>query len=163
MCGIVGFIAKNESGLKWRQHLHDATGALVLRGPDAQNFFEEGQVSFGHCRLSIIDLSEIANQPMFDVSKRYVIIYNGEIFNFKSLKENLEKEGVSFITHSDTEVLLQLYIKHKAEMLNLLNGFFAFAIYDREEKIVFIARDRFGVKPLFYYEDENVLAFASEM
>ncbi|HYV91706.1 MAG TPA: asparagine synthase (glutamine-hydrolyzing) [Chitinophagales bacterium] len=163
MCGIVGLIAKNESGQRWMQHLHPATQSLLLRGPDAQNFFEEEHIGFGHCRLSIIDLSETANQPMFDESKRYVIIYNGEIFNFKPLRKNLEEEGISFVTNSDTEVLLQLYIRYKAGMLELLNGFFAFAIYDREKQSVFIARDRFGVKPLFFYEDENVLAFASEM
>jgi len=163
MCGIVGLIAKNESGQQWMQHLHPATETLLLRGPDAQNFFEEEHIGFGHCRLSIIDLSETANQPMYDASNRYVIIYNGEIFNFKELRKNLEQDGVSFKTNSDTEVLLQLYMKHGMEMLQLLNGFFAFAIYDREKKIVFIARDRFGVKPLVYYEDENVLAFASEM
>src|SRR6476620_1565612 len=126
MCGIVGIIAKNDSRNRM-QHLHAATQALALRGPDAQNFFEEEQVGFGHCRLSIIDLSETANQPMFDEGKRYVIIYNGEIFNFKELRKNLEQEGISFVTNSDTEVLLQLYMKHKTGMLNFLNGFFAFA------------------------------------
>lgn len=163
MCGIVGVIAKNDTGKNWMQFLPAATHSIERRGPDAQNFFEEEQIGFGHCRLSIIDLSETANQPMFDEDKRYVIIYNGEIFNFKELRKNLEQQGISFVTNSDTEVLLKLYMKHKAGMLNFLNGFFAFAIYDREKKIVFIARDRFGVKPLFYYENENVLAFASEM
>lgn len=163
MCGIVGVVAKNEAGKNWMEFLPAAAHSLERRGPDAQNFFEEEKIGFGHCRLSIIDLSETANQPMFDESKRYVIIYNGEIFNFKLLRKNLEQEGISFVTNSDTEVLLQLYKKHKAGMLQLLNGFFAFAIYDREEKIVFIARDRFGVKPLFYYEDDNVVVFASEM
>lgn len=163
MCGIVGVIAKNDTGKNWMQFLPAAAHSLERRGPDAKNFFEEEQVGFGHCRLSIIDLSETANQPMYDEGKRYVIIYNGEIFNFKELRKNLEQQGILFVTNSDTEVLLQLYMKHKAAMLNYLNGFFAFAIYDREKKIVFIARDRFGVKPMVYYEDENVLAFASEM
>src|SRR6185503_3030634 len=115
MCGIVGLIAKNESGKEWMQHLHPATTSLLLRGPDARNFFEEEDIGFGHCRLSIIDLSEIANQPMFDENKRYVIIYNGEIFNFKSLRKDLEQGGISFVTNSDTEVLLKLYKKHGVE------------------------------------------------
>ena len=163
MCGIVGVIAKDDTGKNWLKFLPVATHSLEKRGPDAQNFFEEEKIGLGHCRLTIIDLSETANQPMFDESKRYVIIYNGEIFNFRSLRKNLEQEGVSFVTNSDTEVLLQLYIKHKAGMLKLLNGFFAFAIYDKEKKTVFIARDRFGVKPLVFYEDDNVLVFASEL
>lgn len=163
MCGIAGVIAKKDEGKSWMPFVSAATHALESRGPDDQNFFEEGSVSFGHCRLSIIDLSERANQPMHDELNRYVIIYNGEIFNFRSLRKDLEQEGISFTTNSDTEVLLKLYARHSREMLSLLNGFFALAIYDRRKKTCFIARDRFGVKPLFYYEDENVLAFGSEI
>jgi len=163
MCGIVGLIAKSEPGLNWLDHLPAATNALKLRGPDAQNFFREDRIGFGHCRLSIIDLSEAANQPMYDESNRYVIIYNGEIFNFKELRKSLEQQGASFKTNSDTEVLLLLYKNHGKEMLQFLNGFFAFAIYDRQEKSCFIARDRFGVKPLVYYQDDSHFVFASEL
>jgi asparagine synthase (glutamine-hydrolysing) len=100
---------------------------------------------------------------MWDESKRYCIIFNGEIFNFQELKESLEKKGVSFRSHSDTEVLLQLYIHEKENCLNKLNGFFAFCIYDRQEQSFFIARDRYGIKPLLYLFDEDKLIFSSEM
>ncbi|MCY7410863.1 MAG: asparagine synthase (glutamine-hydrolyzing) [Chitinophagales bacterium] len=163
MCGIAGIVAKKNEGKEWMKYLHAATNALKLRGPDAQNYFSENQVAFGHCRLSIIDLSEAANQPMTDEQKHYTIIYNGEIFNFKLLKKDLEQRGISFNTNSDTEILLKLYDLYGKEMLQMLNGFFALAIYDHQQKNVFIARDRFGVKPMFYYEDENVFVFASEM
>ncbi len=163
MCGIAGIIAKRAEGKEWMKYLHDATNALKMRGPDAQNYFSHDNIAFGHCRLSIIDLSDAANQPMTDEQKRYTIIYNGEIFNFKLLKKDLEQRGISFNTNSDTEILLKLYDLYGKEMLQMLNGFFAFAIYDHQQKNVFIARDRFGVKPMFYYEDENVFVFASEM
>jgi asparagine synthase (glutamine-hydrolysing) len=163
MCGLVGVIAKNKAGNNSMLYVDKAIGALQSRGPDGTNYYSDDEVSLGHCRLSIIDLSENGDQPMSDPSKRYQIIYNGEIFNYRKLREELEAEGVIFNSHSDTEVLLQLYMRKGREMLPLLNGFFAFAIYDRAEKSCFIARDRFGVKPLYYYENEDCLVFASEM
>ncbi|HUM45601.1 MAG TPA: asparagine synthase (glutamine-hydrolyzing) [Chitinophagales bacterium] len=163
MCGIAGIIAKNNTGRQWLPYLPAATNVLQQRGPDAVNTYSSDALSFGHCRLIIIDLSAEAAQPMVDESNRYCIIYNGEIFNFRELRKKLESKGVSFQTQSDTEVLLKLYIQYGREMLSLLNGFFAFAIYDSVEKTCFLVRDRFGVKPLFFYEDENCLLFASEM
>jgi asparagine synthase (glutamine-hydrolysing) len=163
MCGIAGIIAKNEQGEKWMDHIRAATASLNSRGPDAQQFFLDAGVALGHCRLTIIDLSDAASQPMSDASSRYCIIYNGEIFNYKALRKVLEASGVAFHTNSDTEVLLQLYIAYGSEMLQQLNGFFAFAIYDSKEQSCFIARDRFGVKPLYYYSDDNCLLFASEI
>ncbi len=163
MCGIAGLIAKNEQGRQWMPYMAAAAGALRQRGLDAQHFFTDELVSFGHCRLSIIDLSEAADQPMMDETGRFTIIFNGEIFNFHALREQLQAEGCHFRTHSDTEVLLHLYRKHRQAMLQQLNGFFAFAIYDHREQSCFIARDRFGVKPLLYYEDSNCLLFASEI
>lgn len=163
MCGIAGLIAKNEKGRQWMPYMSAAAGALRQRGPDAQHFFADELVSFGHCRLSIIDLSAAADQPMTDESGRFTIIYNGEIFNYRALREQLRAEGCQFRTQSDTEVLLHLYKKHGQAMLQQLNGFFAFAIYDQKEQSCFIARDRFGVKPMLYYEDENCLLFASEI
>jgi asparagine synthase (glutamine-hydrolysing) len=161
MCGIAGIIAKNELGRKWMPFLPAATHALSARGPDAEQLFNGENVAFGHCRLTIIDLSEAANQPMSAGGS--VITYNGEIFNFHELKEMLVKAGTSFKTHSDTEVLLQLYRAQRENMFGSLNGFFAFAVYDTESNSCLIARDRFGVKPLYYYEDENCLVFASEI
>ncbi len=163
MCGLTGLIAKNDTGRQWMQYIHAAAGVLHQRGPDAQHFFVKETVAFGHCRLSVIDLAETAGQPMSDESGRFTIIYNGEIFNYRDLKKQLAAKGEKFHTQSDTEVLLRLYMMHGKEMLPMLNGFFAFAVFDSKEKTCFVARDRFGVKPLLYYEDENCLLFASEM
>ncbi len=162
MCGIVGLIAKTEAGNSWRKFIPAAQSALARRGPDANNQFEDDNLIFGHCRLSIIDLSESANQPMID--DEFVIIFNGEIFNYQELKKNMEDmDGLSFQTSSDTEVILKLYRKHGIKMLSMLNGFFGMAIYDRRKKTCLIARDRYGVKPMFYYQDDERLVFASEM
>jgi asparagine synthase (glutamine-hydrolysing) len=140
-----------------------ATQALVKRGPDFQDIYTDGFVGLGHRRLSIIDTSDAGNQPMWDDSKRYCIIFNGEIFNFRELKTELQSKGISFKSESDTEVLLQLYIHEKENCLHQLNGFFSFCIYDKQEQSFFLARDRYGIKPLLYLMDEDKFLFASEM
>ena len=133
------------------------------RGPDHQAIYHDEFAGLGHRRLSIIDTSAIAHQPMWDETNRYCIIFNGEIFNFQELKKELEQKGISFFSHSDTEVLLKLFILEKEECLTKLNGFFAFCIYDKQEQTFFLARDRYGVKPLLYLFDEDKFLFASEM
>jgi len=137
--------------------------ALHKRGPDFQDVYIDEFVGLGHRRLSIIDTSSVANQPMWDRDKRYCIVFNGEIFNYQELKKELETQGVSFSSSSDTEVLLNLYIREKENCLNQLNGFFAFCIYDRQEQTFFLARDRYGIKPLLYLFDEDKFLFGSEM
>lgn len=144
-------------------HLTNATMALAKRGPDFQDIYHDSFVGLGHRRLSIIDASAAANQPMWDDSKRYAIVFNGEIFNFQELRQNLEVMGISFFSQSDTEVLLKLYIAEGESCLTKLNGFFAFCIYDKQEQTFFLARDRYGVKPLLYVHDEDKFLFASEM
>lgn len=163
MCGISGIIAFNEVGRLYAINLTQANNQMAHRGPDAAGIFNDYYVGLGHRRLSIIDLSSVANQPMHDPSGRYTIVFNGEIYNFMSLRERLQAQGVEFRTQGDTEVLLQMYIHHGKACLNQLHGFFSFAIYDKEEQSVFIARDRFGLKPLVYYQDEDKLLFASEI
>lgn len=163
MCGIAGIFAFNELGRFNLVNLSAATLALAHRGPDAQGLWDEEYVGLGHRRLSIIDLSTAANQPMLDASERYVLVYNGEIYNYRSLRQQLENKGVHFKTDSDTEVLLQLLIHEGAAALSKLNGFFAFAFYDRAEKEMLIARDRYGIKPLYYLHDENKILFGSEL
>ncbi len=163
MCGITGIIAFNLVGKVNMIHTTSATIALKKRGPDFQDIYLDSNVGLGHRRLSIIDTSTIANQPMWDESKRFCIIFNGEIFNFRELKEELRSKGVTFFSESDTEVLLKLYIREKENCLNQLNGFFAFCIYDKQEQSFFLARDRYGVKPLLYLHDEDKFLFASEM
>lgn len=163
MCGITGIYAFNQPGKENIKDLAGATEAMASRGPDYQGHFQDDVVGLGHRRLSIIDTSPEANQPMTVDAGRFTIVFNGEIYNFKQLRQQLEVTGVHFSTASDTEVLLQLYIKHGEDCLNKLNGFFAFAIYDNMEHTLCIARDRFGIKPLHYYQDESKFLFASEL
>jgi asparagine synthase (glutamine-hydrolysing) len=163
MCGITGIIAFNLVGKFNKIQVTAATMSLEKRGPDFQDIYLDEWVGLGHRRLSIIDISALANQPMWDESKRYAIIFNGEIFNYRELKQELEAKGISFTSQSDTEVLLQLYIREKAKCLDKLDGFFSFCVYDKLEQTFFLARDRFGVKPLLYLFDEDKFIFASEM
>ncbi len=163
MCGITGIYAKNLAGQLHMINLSQATDLLTARGPDWRGVWTDDFTGLGHRRLSVIDTSENAAQPMQDATGRYVIVYNGEIYNFKALRESLLSEGYTFRSGSDTEVLLYSYIRYKEGCLDMLNGFFAFAVYDRQEKSLFLARDRFGIKPLYYYDDEDKFIFASDM
>ncbi|WKN30284.1 asparagine synthase (glutamine-hydrolyzing) [Porifericola rhodea] len=163
MCGITGIYAFNEVGRFHMINLASATDKLSKRGPDFGRSTAVHRVGLGHRRLSIIDTSSSANQPMKDASERYTIVFNGEIYNYRELRQSLQQKGVNFNTASDTEVLLQLYIHEGKSCLEKLNGFFAFAIYDEERDHLFVARDRLGIKPLVYYVDEDKVLFASEM
>jgi len=163
MCGICGYFSFNQSASDMEPKLQRAVEALSLRGPDGNGVFVENVAALGHARLAIIDVSENANQPLFDFTSRYVIAFNGEIYNYKQLKKDLQDKGYQFRTESDTEVLLNSYIEYGTDCLQLFNGFFAFAIYDRLEKSAFIARDRMGIKPLLFTETNQGIAFASEM
>jgi asparagine synthase (glutamine-hydrolysing) len=163
MCGITGIYAFNQVGSFYMVNLAKAIDSLDHRGPDARGYFLDDNIGLGHRRLSIIDTASIANQPMYDASERFVLVFNGEIFNFKELKKELTDKGIQFRTESDTEVLLQYYMLEKEKCLSRFLGFFAFAIYDKEEKSLFVARDRMGVKPLLFYKDEDKFIFSSEM
>ena len=163
MCGITGVFAFTDTGRQTLSRLQAATDAIVRRGPDSQGHFLYESVGLGFRRLAILDLSADGNQPMTDASGRYTIVFNGEIFNFQELRAKLVKRGITFHSQTDTEVILNLYLTEGRGFLNKLNGFFGLAIYDKEEDSLFIARDRFGVKPLLIYRDEDQLAFASEM
>jgi len=162
MCGIVGYI--NYTALQQEQtFLQKAVKTLSKRGPDYINTQNTKNGGLGHARLSIIDTSSSANQPMSDATKRYTIVFNGEIYNYRSIRKELKAKGFSFTTQSDTEVLLQLYILKGEKALQDLDGFFSFCIYDKVEDSYFIARDRFGIKPLLYYKDNEQFIFASEL
>lgn len=164
MCGITGLYAFNEVGRFNLINLQRTIDKVSHRGPDAQGSYFDDRIGLGHRRLAVIDTSIAANQPMFDAERRYVIIYNGEIYNYRELKRMLENRyHVKFTTHSDTEVLLYAYIHLREKCLDKLNGFFAFAVYDMRKQEIFLARDRFGIKPLYYYLDDDKFLFASEM
>jgi asparagine synthase (glutamine-hydrolysing) len=165
MCGIAGIIS-SDPGRFTTTTLKEMTRALAHRGPDGQSFWENpsGHVQFGHRRLSIIDLSDRASQPMH-YQNRYTIIYNGEIYNYLEIKEQLRKEGYIFNTQSDTEVILAAYDRYNLHCLDLFDGMFSFAIWDEQQQTFFAARDRFGEKPFYYIHEDNtnVLRFASEI
>jgi asparagine synthase (glutamine-hydrolysing) len=163
MCGVTGIFAFNLVGKFNKIHVTQATISLEKRGPDFQDIFIDEWVGLGHRRLSIIDTSSVSNQPMWDEQKRYCIVFNGEIFNFRDLRKQLTDKGVSFFSGGDTEVLLKLYIHEKEKCLEKLNGFFSFCIYDKVEQSFFLARDRYGIKPLLYCYDDDKFLFASEM
>ncbi len=162
MCGITGIFAFNSIGRINLVHLEGATRKLEKRGPDVHNSWFDEVVGIGHRRLSIIDTSSAGNQPMKDASGRFHIVFNGEIYNYKGIREELKSKGHTFQSDSDTEVLLYAYIEWREAMLEKLNGFFAFAIYDQVEKSLFVTRDRYGIKPLLFHHDENKFLFASE-
>jgi len=158
MCGIAGFFSPNKNYSK--DELINMTSCLSHRGPDAEGYFQDDLVGLGHKRLSIIDLSEAANQPMHSQCNRYVIVYNGEVYNFNEIAKKL---NVQLKTSSDTEVILEAFAKWGIEFVHELNGMFALAIYDKQDKNLFAFRDRIGIKPLYYYWDGKNFAFASEL
>ncbi|UOQ76155.1 asparagine synthase (glutamine-hydrolyzing) [Hymenobacter sp. 5516J-16] len=163
MCGISGVFAFTDAGRNSLASLRASTDAIVSRGPDSQGHFAYERCGLGFRRLAILDLTADGNQPMTDESGRYTIVFNGEIFNFKELRQKLVSKGHRFHSQTDTEVVLHLYISEGRNFLKKLNGFFDFAIYDKEEDSIFLARDRMGEKPLLIYRDEDKLLFASEM
>ena len=163
MCGITGILAFNENGKKYLEKINASAISLLKRGPDGEGIFKQENIALGHRRLSIIDTSNLAAQPFTDASGRFTLVFNGEIFNYKELRKKLEINGVKFKSQSDTEVLLYLFITEKEKCIEQLDGEFAFAIYDNQKEEIFAARDRFGIKPFFYYKDENKFVFASEM
>lgn len=160
MCGINGIY--KFSGIDYSDKLiMEMNKAMAHRGPDADKIFTDNYVHFGHRRLSIIDTDERADQPFLSHDKRFVLIFNGEIYNYNEIKKSLS--DYNFTTNSDTEVLLAAYMKWGEHCLQHLNGMFAFAIWDSEEKTLFIARDRLGIKPLYYYLDNEQIVFSSSL
>ena len=170
MCGIAGIISPHpitmgeENHQLLKQKLHSMMGALQHRGPDGEEVWinTTGNAGLGHRRLSVIDLSKAAAQPMHYLN-RYSIVHNGEIYNYIELKEELVQKGYSFHTQSDTEVILAAYAHWDDECVEHFDGMFAFAIWDEAEQELFVARDRFGEKPFFYYFNDEQFIFASEM
>lgn len=160
MCGFVGFVGKTKQRKKT---IEEMTKVIEHRGPDSQGFYSDENVSLGFRRLSIIDLSTDGTQPMYNEDKSMVIVFNGEIYNYMELKLELINRGHIFSSNADTEVLLHGYEEYKEELLNKLRGMFSFCIYDIKNEELFIARDFYGIKPLYYYKDDNIFMFSSEI
>ena len=164
MCGITGIYAFNDGSSQRLDRIRSATGAIKHRGLDGEGVFNDERVALGHRRLSILDLSDKAAQPMQDPSENFVIVFNGEIFNYRTLKSQYFDTDYPWRSDSDTELLLALYKKFGVDCLSMLHGFFAFAIYNRHEQSILLARDRFGKKPLYYsHEPGEYFVFASEL
>ena len=160
MCGVVGEIV--WTGVADQRFLTRAVQSLVHRGPDGSGVFVDGPLGLGHTRLSLIDLNDRASQPMVSVCGRWAISYNGEVYNYKEIRKSLEDLGHTFKTTSDTEVVLQSWIQWGSDCVPKFNGMFAFAIWDGTEKNLFLVRDRYGVKPLYYFIHSNGVVFGSE-
>lgn len=159
MCGIVGFIDKSKDKKKI---IKDMADLIIHRGPDSDGYYVDDNIALGFRRLSIIDLGT-GSQPIFNEEKDKVIIFNGEIYNYQTIKEDLLAKGHKFTTKADTEVILHGYEEYGEKILNKLRGMFAFVIYDIKTKELFGARDFFGIKPFYYYIDDDVFMFGSEI
>ncbi len=162
MCGICGIINFNQEPVK-DSSIRQMMQIMKHRGPDDEGVFFENNVGLGFVRLSIIDLSADGHQPKISSDGRYVLVFNGEIYNYIELREELINEGFAFSTRTDTEVLLTAYIHWGEKCLHHFNGMWAFVIYDREENKIFAARDRFGIKPFYYLLSKKYFAFSSEI
>jgi len=163
MCGITGIFEYTNSHPVSEQLLKKMTDSLAHRGPDADGLYISGPVGLGHRRLSILDLSEHGNQPMKIFDGRMVITYNGEIYNYIELREELIQHGHKFFSQSDTEIIIRAYYEWGTDCLKKLSGIFAFAIWDEQSQTLFLARDPLGVKPLFYSIDNKTFWFGSEI
>jgi asparagine synthase (glutamine-hydrolysing) len=164
MCGLVGFRSKRRFEV-FRRSLLDAATSLRHRGPDDSGLYldEKNGVGLAHRRLSIIDLSDAGRQPMSSEEGKVHLVYNGEVYNFLSIRDELAKRGRKFRTGTDTEVILAAYLEWGMECLNRFVGMFAFALWDQRDESLVLARDRLGIKPLYYYQHSGDLAFASEL
>jgi asparagine synthase (glutamine-hydrolysing) len=159
MCGIAGIINEQAS----KEQITHALASMAHRGPDSNGYYQEENICLLHTRLAIQDISAQGNQPMWTEDGSYAIVYNGEIYNHLELRDELVQEGLSFNSHSDTETLLKAYIHWGIAALNKFNGIFAFVIYDKINRKIFAARDAFGVKPFYYYQQDKILAFGSNI
>ena len=162
MCGITGYLRLDNDKVDEKIG-NQMTDRIMHRGPDDAGVFCDGKIVLGHRRLSILDLSCAGHQPMYSEDGRYIIVFNGEVYNFLEIKAKLASCGYSFSSHTDTEVVLKSFTEWREQSFSMFNGMFAFAIWDKEQKELFLVRDRFGIKPLYYSYLNNTLSFASEM
>lgn len=163
MCGIAGYIDKSGKYRPEKKLVKKMTDVMIHRGPDAEGQWIDEHIALGHRRLSIIDLDAKSNQPLISHDGKYVITFNGEIYNYIELKRELERKGCVFSTDSDTEVVIEAYRAYGKECFNQFNGMWSLALYDIEKQKVILSRDRFGIKPAYTVDNEDVFVFASEI
>ena len=161
MCGIVGLIDKNSKNTK-KKIIKNMADKIIHRGPDAEGYFVDDYIALGHRRLSIIDLKG-GDQPLYNETKDIALIFNGEIYNYKTIREDLINKGHKFKTNTDSEVIVHGYEEYGCELFKKLRGMFAILIYDSKNKIVVGARDHFGIKPFYYYKNDDIYLFGSEI
>ena len=161
MCGINGILNFDESQVI-KEDLVKMNNQMIFRGPDSDGFYFNNNFGMSMRRLSIIDIDN-GDQPISSIDSRYHVVMNGEIYNFIELRKDLIKKGHRFETNSDTEVIIHLYKQYGINFLDYLEGMFAIAIYDKKDNNLIIARDRIGIKPLYYYYDEKILIFSSSL
>jgi asparagine synthase (glutamine-hydrolysing) len=159
MCGILGVVSKHAID---RDAFSGALGTLTCRGPDQEGVLFDGRVALGHRRLSIIDLSEAGRQPMRNEDRSLALVYNGEVYNYQALRREIEGAH-RWTSQTDTEVLLHGFEEWGQGLVDRIEGMFAFTLWDRRQQRLTLARDHFGKKPLYYYYDPEVFAFASEL
>lgn len=162
MCGISGIINLNNKIIN-PSDINSMMSAMKHRGPDDEGVFIKDNIGLGFVRLSILDLTPAGHQPMFSADRKFVVVFNGEIFDYIELREELKSKGYVFQTDTDTEVLINSYLEWGEECQHKFNGMWAFALYNIETENLFISRDRYGIKPFYFYQDENIFAFASEI
>ena len=162
MCGITGIYSFSDNSEQFHNKINDSVKTLKLRGPNTDGVYRYASTSLGHTRLSVIDISNLANQPLHSECENYIIVFNGEFYNYKQERKLLENK-YTFKTSGDTEVLLYMYIEYGTGFLSRINGCFALSIYNKKTDELLIARDRYGIKPLLIYSDADKILFASEM
>ena len=162
MCGVAGIFNFNKEPVSHSQ-IKAMTDVIAHRGPDGEGQWIDKYVGLGHRRLAIIDLTQAGHQPMQTQNGRHIITYNGEVYNFKELRIELESLGYQFHSSTDSEVVLNAFAAWKERCVEKFNGMFAFAIWDQKEQKLFLARDRYGIKPLYFYKNDKTIVFASEI
>ena len=160
MCGIAGILHLDGAPAS-SEVLKKMTDAIAYRGPDGEGQWVDGSVGLGHRRLAIIDLSDAGSQPMVSADGRYLLSYNGEVYNFKDLRSELNAAGYSFKSKTDSEVVLHAFAKWGPKCVHRFNGMFAFAVWDRKDNTLHLARDRYGIKPLYYAQWGDTFLFGS--
>ncbi len=163
MCGIAGFVYAAADRDAEATSLARMLEAIAHRGPDDHGLWCQGPVALGQRRLSILDLSPLGHQPIHTADGRFTMIYNGEVYNFAAIRAELETAGHTFKSHGDTEIVLRALAHYGIDAAKKFNGMFAFALWDRQERTLFLVRDRFGIKPLYYYKDKSGIIFGSEI